>query len=753
MPRQILDLSGDDWQVGQAPEGAGAIGAHWGEVAQIDRWLPARVPGNIHADLIRAGLLPDLNFGGQVTAAAWVDDHCWWMMRTFPKPAPEGGRVHLVLHGVDYLSDLYLNGRHLGRHEGMFSPQVVEVTGLLQEENHLAVRLVGSHWLPADRSSAMERLLNRVEARLTQVGKGFPQRRDVLKCQMSFGWDFAPPLPAAGVWDDVYLVRTDGVFLRDATVEIEFLDRKAHLAVVVEIDALDAGPVRLCCSLAGETFEAEPVSVEQVCDLPTGTSRHFLRMVVPEPHLWWPWDQGQPDLYRLTVEAWQGDSLLDTATRTLGLRQIELRGWTVHVNGRPVYARGANWVPADILPGRVTGQDYRTLLQKACQANMNMLRVWGGGLREKRAFYDLCDRMGILLWQEFPFACAFLTRYPRSAEYLRLVRSEVQAIVRDLRHHASVALWCGGNEFSPRRNRPLVSVLQEVVAAEDPSRPFLAASPGQGDRHNWRVWHSYEPPSHYRQDRAGFASEFGLQALPDANTLRRFIPPDELWPPGPSWEIHGGHLPKLRRYARPFYEREGADLADFSRASQRAQALGLQIGIEHYRRLKAAGCGGVLIWQLNEPWPAISWALLDFYRQPKPAYDLVQRLFRPVLISLDYPLQRYRSGDAFSSDIWLVNDLAEDLPDCRVQAWCQEKSGGELMRFERPADVVACSAVNIGRLSGVLTGKGPWELQCQVWQGSHLLTDNAYDLSAVDLWKPTWKQRAWSWLTSLITPS
>jgi len=752
MPRQIVDLGGDNWQLGQAPAEAQPNCARWAEIAHIDRWLPARVPGNVHADLIRAGLLPELTIGTQLKAAAWVDDHCWWVRRTFPNPAPEGSRVHLVFRGVDYISDLFLNGRHLGRHEGMFSPQIVEVTDLVEEENCLAVRLLGSRWLPADRSSGRERWLNRLETRFTQIGKRFPQRRDVLKCQMSFGWDFAPPLPTIGVWDDVHLICSDGLFLGDVTVEIESLGREATLAMAVEIDTPEARRVNLRCSVVGETFAAEPLQAGRVCDLPPGKSRHIFRVAVPEPQLWWPWDQGQPDLYRLIVEAWKGDSLLDAVTCTLGLRQIEWRGWTLHVNGRPVYARGANWVPADILPGCVTAQDYQALLDRARQAHMNMLRVWGGGLREKQAFYDQCDRMGILLWQEFPFACAFLTRYPRSADYLRLVRSEVEAIVRDLRNHPSVALWCGGNEFSPERNQPLVSVMQEVVAAEDPSRPFLPASPAGGDSHNWRVWHSFEPPLAYRQDRTGFASEFGLQAPPDVDALRRFIPPHELWPPGASWRSHGGHLPKLRRYARPFLEPEGADLDGFVRASQRAQALGLQIGVEHYRRLKAAGCGGALIWQLNEPWPAISWSLLDFYGQTKPAYELVQRLFRPLLISLDYPLQRYCPGDGFSSDVWLVNDLAQDLPGCWVQAWCQDQAGRQLFGFEASVDVAACSAAKMGSLAGTLAGEGPWELQCRLWQGPHLLTDNAYDLSAVDLLKPTWTQRARSWLTSLIAP-
>ncbi|NIV37488.1 MAG: glycoside hydrolase family 2 protein, partial [Anaerolineae bacterium] len=280
------------------------------------------------------------------------------------------------------------------------------------------------------------------------------------------------------------------------------------------------------------------------------------------------------------------------------------------------------------------------LLSLARQANMNMVRVWGGGLREKRAFYEACDRMGILVWQEFPLACAFLGRFPRSAEYLRLVERESEAIVRDLRAHPSLVLWCGGNEFSPERNKPVVDALRRSAGRLDPDRPFLAASPADGDSHFWKVWHGFHPPSAYRHDDSLFASEFGLQALPERETLERCIPAGELWPPGPSWDYHGAELDKLRRYAQPFVQGSEPDLDDLIEASQRAQAQALQIGIEHYRRAKARGGGGVLVWQLNEPWPAISWAMIDHYRKPKTAYAVVRRLMNPVLVSLEYPLRR-----------------------------------------------------------------------------------------------------------------
>jgi beta-mannosidase len=754
MPRRIVTLNGGEWRLGQSPPGASPARADWQELKRVAEWLPATVPGNVRADLMRAGRLPDLLRGTNAEAAWWVDDSCWWLSRDLTLSPGCAERVHLVLRGVDYIGDLFLNGHHLDRHEGMFSPQVYELTHLLRAENRLAVRIVGSHWLPTDRSSPWEKFLNHAEALLGGLPGRFPHRRDTLKCQMSFGWDFAPALRPMGIWDEVYAVVSGEVFIRDVEVRQQRARDKVLLVLKPTLDALRACGVQLRCTLASETFDGQPLVVEQPADLAPGSSSHIVEIAVPEPRLWWPWDHGRPDLYCLTVKVLDGERLLDATSQTVGLRQIELNGWALHVNGQRIYARGANWVPADILPGRVTDGDYRELLALARQANMNMLRVWGGGLREKQAFYDLCDRLGILVWQEFPIACAFVTRYPRSPGYLRLVEGEARAIVRDLRHHPSLALWCGGNEFSPRRNAPLVAALQRAVAAEDPTRPFLPASPGNGDSHNWRVWHGFQPPSAYLDDSASFASEFGLQAPSDASTLRRFIPPDELWPPAPSWTYHGAGLPKLRRYAQPFLPSgEDTTLDEFARASQHAQAHGLQIAIEHYRRRKAEGCGGVLVWQLNEPWPAISWALIDFFRQPKAAYETVKRLFSPVLVSVEYPYRRFQPGDRFQARVWIVNDRAEALPGCNLEVTLWARDGQPAECLSCTVEVRADSAEIANSLDWSLPHGGGWRLTCRLAQKGQALASNEYDLAVCDDLQPTWRQRMKVWLRDRLLPA
>lgn len=754
MSRRVVTLNGADWRLGQAPPDANPDRAAWDELDRISEWLPATVPGNVQADLIRAGRLPDPTVGRQNEIAQWPDDHCWWLVRDLSlAQAPEGNsktrQIHLVLRGVDYISDLFLDGRHLGRHEGMFSPQVYDITGLSEDKSRLAVRIAGSRWLPRNRSSRWEKVLNRIEAAGSPALGRFPDRRDTLKCQAGFGWDFCPPLRTMGLWDDVSLIVSDGLFIREVASRPSFDDDGVRLKVEVEIDAPLPRRAQIRCRLSGETFSGEPLVTERTVELTPGTSRYLAELAVTRPRLWWPWDHGCPDLYRLTVEVLDGDQILDCREELIGLRQVEMDGWTVRVNGRRVYARGANWVPADLLPGRVTEADYRALLTLARQANMNMLRVWGGGLREKRAFYELCDRLGILIWQEFPVACAFLTRYPRSPEYLRLAEAETRAIIRDLQNHPSVVVWCGGNEFSPRRNAPLIEALKQA-ADGDTTRPFLPVSPFGGDSHNWQVWHGYAAPAAYRRDTARFASEFGLQAPPSVAALRRFIPEGELWPPGASWSYHNAGLRKLQRYARPFLgtrQVQETSVEAFVQASQRAQAYGLQIAIEHYRRSKAKGCSGALVWQLNEPWPAISWALVSFYRELKPAYELVKRMFSPVLVSVNYALEHYHAGDPFNAEVWIINDGGNPLPACHLEVTLLDQGGQPVDRSVHTLEVAADSATIVGRIKWTLPEGDGWWVVCRLEQAGRLVAENEYDLAVHDGLGPSLGQRLWQWLT------
>lgn len=727
--RRLISLNGADWYCAQSYLREPAV-------AEIERLASQRfaatVPGEVRLDLMRAGLLKDDPFYGRNNdASRWVEEQDWWYWREFELELQPRERAWLALHGADYYTWTYFNGELLGEHEGMFSRQIYDITKQLRRRNRLAVRFLAPARFPRQRSTPWEKFLNRWEHRFIDASCD-PDRRDVLKCQMSYGWDFAPELRTIGLWDDVEVIVTGEVTLFDVQVKTRLAPGQAALTVSLDADALTAGPATFALSLAGRTFENEPVTRSFQATLPAGRSRQTCEMDLPDPRLWFPWDHGEPHLYTLTVEAQRDGRALDRVTESVGLREITLRrnpgsppeavDWTFVVNGQPVYLRGANWVPADAFPARVTEADYGAWLEMARRANLNVLRVWGGGLREKKAFYDLCDRMGLLLWQEFPLACAFITRYPRSAGYLEFVETETREIVRQVRNHPSVMLWCGGNEFDPRTNHPVIETMRRAVQAEDGTRPFQAVSPAFGESHNWLIWHRYRPPEEYQKDMAQVMSEFGLQSPPAMESLKRFIPSGELWPPGPSWKYHRAQMIKLKHYAVPFQSLEA--LGEFVSASQRAQARGIQIAVEHSRRRKYA-MSGFFVWQLNSPWPGIDWAVVDYYRAPKLAYERLKEIAHPLLVSLDYPLRRYSPGDVLTADVWVINDWPRDFPGCRVEIALQDQ------RQVFDVGVGPDSALVVGRIQWTLP-EGDWRVTCRLTQGESVLTQNHYDLAEYD---------------------
>ncbi len=781
--RTVLDLNGSDWRVGRVPRKAIDCPDAY-DCDAVTEWLPATVPGNVRSDLMAVGRIPDLFYGTANQESQWVDDWDWWYRKEVALSLKEGERAFLVFEGIDYISAVYFDGLELGRHEGMFSRQVYEITEALESlkdpsgfqnpkglrSDHLiAVRLWGSASLPRPKLSRWQRLWARLAERLPRSHPVFPDRIATLKCQMSFGWDFAPRARTMGLWDDVYVVVTRSVFIEEVFARYEGPgDGVAPLRLSLDLDADRAQTVKAVILARGKNFEQEEQRFEFDLALCAGHQAVEMEFAIENPRLWQPWDRGRPDLYLLEVQLFPADAaspVLDALSTTFGLRTVErapnpntppeAEPWVFVLNGRREFIRGANWVPADALPGRVRREDYAALIDLAKKAHINMLRVWGGGLREKRAFYDLCDQAGIMVWQEFPFACVFLGYLPRGLDFLSLARQECEAIVRWLRHHPCLALWCGGNEYSARRNRLLVETLRAVVAHQDGTRPFQPASPGRNDSHNWRIWHSKANFRDYRKDLAQFATEFGLQSAPDPASLREFIPSGHLWPPAEVWRYHCAQLGKLERYARLLLEQQAAvrsddlsryyppELVDFVNATQRAQALGLQVAIEHVRRRKYEA-GGTLIWQFNEPWPAICWSVLDYWRRPKLAYERLKDLYNPLFISLDYPLVRYRAGGLFRAQVWAINDLLDSFEDCRLSI---RVDGQEI--FSQVVSLPPDSCRPVGKVEHTLAGDGGC-VEVKLFSGDRLLSRNEYDLGYYDAAEESLVDAFFSWTSEMM---
>jgi beta-mannosidase len=560
----------------------------------------------------------------------------------------------------------------------------------------------------------------------------------VPKAQFSYGWDFSPRVLSCGIWDDIRLVSCRGAYIQDMWVSAAPLEER------------DPTPARWRLRLALHRFGAQPLSATvTVSDLDGVTLFVFTHTQLdgrapeicfdmPRLYRWWPWDQGQPHLYRVTVQVFDRQGWADERSITTGMRSItrdtlaDGKPWRFTVNNRHVFLRGANWVPIDILPGRIAPDDYRAWLRMASAAGINFLRVWGGGIREKQAFWDECDKQGILAWQEFPLACAFLDHYPRDAVYLHILRQEARGTVRLLRNHPSLLAWCGGNEINPKREAASLATLQSIVAEEDPERPWIAASPliRTGDVHEWGVWHGGTPWPSLAERTDAFMSEFGLQALPNATTISEMFDcqPPELW--RRQWEARKAQTSKLRHYGGPAMD---TCLDAAISESQRVQSAAMQAGLEacRIRREPAAikrpvqpvPCGGVVFWQLNDPWPVVSWSVIDYWRRPKLAYQMLRDAYQPVLIAARFARGAYRAAQVLAAEVWLVNDGPETHTNCTAQArldevliWRQDS----IAVYSGQATTVGGFEVTLARPPGFLT----LELTC----GVALLARNRYDL-------------------------
>lgn len=656
--------------------------------ARAGGWIPAEVPGDVHSELLRNGDIEDPFYSFNAEKCRFVEERLWFYAKEFTvRELPgEGEKAELCFEGLDTFATVFLNGRELGRHSNMFTAAVFDVTReLRQGGNSLLVRFDSP--LRATRDRDYSRMWysynrNRVWARKAQYG---------------YRWDWGPRLVTAGIWRPVKLRVFETARLADVfacTVRVE--EGTATVSVAVEADNFTGAP-----GLSAEvSLSADGETVRGSAEIQGGAAR--LTLTVPRARLWWTHDLGEPALYRLKTELRQGGRTVDTAESPFGIRTLrciraEENGdarFLFELNGVRLFARGANWVPADSFIGTVKAQTLRRWVETARRGNMNMLRVWGGGVYEDGAFYDACDRQGLLVWQDFMFTCS---SYPDFDEdFLRSVDEELRFTIRRLRGHACLALWCGNNEIQWLHGQKLSELtdtrlygeklfrerMPALLAELDPTRLYWPSSPfggndpnsdDCGDKHNWQVWcgavypHKYgEPVSEdatpegvsyrkFAQDKCRFASEFGIQAAPVLRTLKACIPKDQLF--YNSFELryrNKDKRPTRGRLTMEFVTGLPGSIEQYVDYSMLAQAVDLRFGIEHYRR-RFPACAGSLVWQLNDCWPAISWSIVDYYFRPKAAYYAVKKAYAPLLLS-------FEDGP---SDVvlWLTNNTREPFED------------------------------------------------------------------------------------------
>jgi len=734
-----LDLGSRPWFL--APTSRIGINAPLDDPVRLDDWIPATVPGSIQRDLMQAGRLPDLYRELDLDVMLRrVDEQDWWYRTTVPGIDADQ-RAWLQFSGIDYQAAVTLGGRELGRGSGMYATREWEVTEQLRLGSaELAVRIWGGGALPLWPNSVRLRFQRWLMTKVQGGIGAFDDRLLTWKAPVHSGWDFAPRLLAAGIWDDVTLHTARSVGIIDTWVRADW-GAKRGIFVKITLDSDRDQTVELHANLSSTNHSKSDLSHKKYLKLRKGLQTIHLSWETAHLKLWNTHDRGFPHLYRLRLQLTDKKGLLDEHETTVGARTI---GWgsnggrnladVLYLNGEPLYLRGVNWVPVDLLRGDKMEEDrYRYLLQAAVDAGVNAIRVWGGGGRERKIFYDLCDELGLLVWQELPIACVFLDHLPEDDRYLELARCETEGIVRQLRGHPSLALWGGGNEWGPGRHKRLVQALGQVVSQQDPNRRWLLASPGPADSHNWEVWHDRASPEMYADDPAPLLSEFGLAAPPDAETLAAMLPPDQLWPPGPAWTMRKAELDKLLHYARPLLPEPQADISldQFVAASQEAQARGLQVGIEAYRLRPDAV--GTFTWQWNEPWPAICWSIIPYIGSPKRAYAQIARSYAPIA-----PLARIMRDRI---ELWVVNDLLNSPGICQLTATLDGQN-----IWEGGVTPVGNGRIMVGeinRCDALAKCVAPRVLALHL-VGPNLDAHNDYDLT----WQPTSARRfpPYAWL-------
>ncbi|MEU0598984.1 glycoside hydrolase family 2 protein [Streptomyces sp. NPDC006393] len=635
--------------------------------------LPATVPGCVHTDLLAAGVIPDPYLGRNEQQVAWVGHRAWTYTRDLAADDTAPGfheRTDLVFDGLDTAAVITVDGRELGRTRNMHRRYRFDVTGV-----HGGLRV--------DFASAYDEAAS-VRALTGERPGVYPEPLQYIrKMACNFGWDWGPTLVTAGIWRPVRLERWSTARLARVRPLVTVADGEGRVELHVELERTARGVGRrlaLRATVAGAEARAVVDGEHAV-----------LHLRVPEAALWWPRGYGEQPLHDLELtlldQAADQARTLDSWRRRIGFRTVEIdrsrdehgTGFTFVVNGVRLFARGVNWIPDDAFPSRVTPERYRTRLRQAAEAGVDLVRIWGGGIYEDDAFYDACDELGLMVWQDFLFACA---AYPEEQP----LRGEVEAEARDnvvrLMPHPSLVLWNGNNEnlwgFRDWDWEPALAgdswgggyyldLLPRVVADLDPTRPYTAGSPwsgswehhpndpAHGTHHSWEVWNRRDYAD-YRASVPRFVAEFGWQGPPAMTTLRRALPGERLAPDSPGMLHHqkaeDGAGKLNRGIARHFTPPED----DFDRwhyLAQLVQARAVAAGIEHWRAHWPV-CAGTVVWQLNDCWPVSSWAAIDGDGRPKPLYHELRRVYADRLLTLLPP-----AGDAGAPTLAVVNQSAE----------------------------------------------------------------------------------------------
>ncbi len=625
-------------------------------------WLPATVPGDVHLDLLDNKKISNPFYRDEESRLQWIENENWEYRVSFDATPALLSRanVDLVFDGLDAAAQVYLNDTQVLNAGNMFRVWRVPVKGRLHTGRNL-LRVVFPSPIKAAEAVA--------NADPWQPKTKTADKTYIRKAAYEYGWDWGPRFVTSGIWRAVRIEAWDKVRIADFAIHQRDVSREvAHLDAEVQVESSIDGPAQVSLQYSGD---GKPISLTSKVNLHTGQNIIDFPIEIRQPKLWYPAGYGDQPLYDFSAQVSAGSTVSDERKTRTGLRSIVLRreldkwgrSFEFIVNGIPIFAKGADVIPFDSFPNRVTTANYRRILESARDANMNMVRHWGGGYYETDEFYQICDELGIMVWQDFMFGNDW---QPGTYAFKQNIEAEADDQVRRLRNHPSIVLWCGNNEtevalnWGDRGALPLSTkfqmwqdyltefsgILPRVVARLEPEIPYWPSSPSadyeatsatfeSGDMHDWSVWHGRVPFTDYEKHHWRFVSEYGFQSFPEMRTVESFTQPEDrtsIFTPvmlAHQKNKEGNSI--IHDYIERDYP-EPKDFASFLYVSQVLQAEGIKIGAEHFRRSRPETMGSIF-WQLNDCWPVASWSSIDYDGRWKALQYYARRFYAPVLVS------------------------------------------------------------------------------------------------------------------------
>jgi beta-mannosidase len=630
----------------------------------------AKVPGTIHTDLLKNKLIPDPFVGTNEKQLQWIENEIWEYETKFnlTKSELKNQNIDIIFEGLDTYATIYLNGKLLLETDNMFRTWNKSVKNELKiGENHIKISFKSASNFGKEEAKKLPYTLPGDEKVFTR------------KAQYQYGWDWGPRFVTCGIYKPIKLHFWNEVKIENVKYsQIELNDSKAILEFTTEIIVSEVKTIELQINEKTKTFH-----------LKKGKNKVKMEYEIAKPKLWWCNGLGEANLYSFQINILKKKKIIDSKNLNIGLRTIELvqekdeigKSFYFKLNGKPIFMKGANYIPPDSFLPRVTDSTYTSIVKNAVDANMNMIRVWGGGVYADDAFYEACDKNGILVWQDFMFACAM---YPSDEKFIKNVKNEVIDNVNRLQNHPSIALWCGNNEndegwknwgwqkqykyseadsteiwngYQKLFQEVIPQTLDSLVSKEKniywPSSPSIGwgrkESLLQGDSHYWGVWWGMEPFEIYKKKVGRFMSEYGFQGMPNVETFSKFTNSDNLNLNSDAVKAHQKHntgYQTIQTYMERDYK-VPTEFEEYIYVSQLLQAEGMKTAIEAHRRAKPY-CMGTLFWQLNDCWPVTSWSSVDYFGNWKAFHYQTKRSFENILISVNEEENQYK--------VYVVND-------------------------------------------------------------------------------------------------